>query len=318
MPLPDGFSLRPAVPDDVDLWCRLQSTDPRLAYDPVVMRDGWDQIPEGVLRERAVIQEGGIPIGTLGAWRPPTGDGARQFVDVGVNFLEGHDTPELRDAAWDLAEARARELGADAITTRCLDHEAARREYLAGRGYLLDRAGIISGLDIRSARERFLGMAVEADAAMGAAGVELTTADRLEGRQRELYEVFVEAEADIPTTLPIVPESFQRFVEMLGKPWVGEARVWVAVAGGRPVGLSWLAYYPTTGNVFTEMTGVARSARGRGIARALKLKTIAQALEAGVDEIITENDSENAPILKLNRAFGYQPMREVLLHRKPA
>src|SRR5438067_7580148 len=249
MPLPGGFSLRPATLDDVELWCRLRSPDPRLALDPVIERDGWDDAPEGVLRERSVIQEGGIPIGSLGVWRPPGQDGNPQFVGVRADFLEGHDTPELRDAAWDLAEARARELGAEVITTRCLDHEAARREYLGGRGFLLDRSGIISGLDIGSARERFLEMAAEADTQMRAAGIELTTVDRLPGRHRELYEVFVEAESDIPTTVPIVAESYRQFVDKLRKPWVGEGRVWVALADGCPVGMSWLGYYPTTGSV---------------------------------------------------------------------
>ena len=86
----------------------------------------------------------------------------------------------------------------------------------------------------------------------------------------------------------------QQFVDKLGKPWVGEGRVWVALADGRPVGMSWLGYYPTTGSVFTEMTGVARAARGRGVARALKLRTIAQALEAGVGLILTEKGREIA------------------------
>ncbi|HEY8642639.1 MAG TPA: GNAT family N-acetyltransferase [Candidatus Dormibacteraeota bacterium] len=318
MPLPGGFSLRPAGSDDVEFWCRLRSTDPRLAVDPVVMRDRWDESPAGVLRERSVIQEGGIPIGILGIWRPRREDAGQQFVDVGVDFLDGHDAAELRDAAWDVAEDRARELGAEVITTRCLDHEAAHRAYLAERGYLLDRAGIISGLDIGASRERFLAMAAEAEAKLRAAGIELTTLDRVDDRYRELYEVFVEALSDIPTTAPIVPESFEQFVKMLRKPWVGEGRVWIAVADGRPVGMSWLGHYPTTGNVFTEMTGVARAGRGQGIARALKLQTIAQALDSGVHLILTENDADNVPILKINRAFGYQPLREALWLRKPA
>ena len=52
MPLPAGFSVRPAAPDDVDFWCRVLSTDPRLAWDPVKVRDSWDKAQPGVQRER--------------------------------------------------------------------------------------------------------------------------------------------------------------------------------------------------------------------------------------------------------------------------
>src|SRR5690349_5609790 len=134
MPLPAGFSLRPAEADDVDLWCRVLSTDPRLAWDPVKVRDGWDRPQPGVRRERSLILEGGIPIRILRIWAgPPAAEGPR-FVDVGAAFLEGEDRADLRDAAWDLAEERARELEADVLTARCLDHESAFREYLAERG----------------------------------------------------------------------------------------------------------------------------------------------------------------------------------------
>ena len=191
-----------------------------------------------------------------------------------------------------------------------------QREYVATRGYLLDRAGIISGLRIGDQRERFQALAAESAASTREAGVELTTLDRLPDAHPALYEVMVEAESDIPNTIPIVSDTFEVFVDGLRKPWTGEHRVWVALAEGRPVGLSYLAYHPVTGNVFTELTGVARSHRGRGIARALKLQTIAQALDAGVDHLYTENDAENEAILRINRSFGYEPVRQALLFRK--
>ncbi len=310
--------MRPAVADDVDFWCRLLSTDPRLARDPVRVRDSWEKPAPGVQRERSLILEGGIPVGILRVWAGPPVEGRPRFVDVAAAFLEGEERSDLRDTAWDLVEDRARELGANAITSHCLDHETAHREYLAGRGYLLDRAGIINGLRIGDQRERFLALAAESAAAQRAAGVELTTLDRLPGSHRPLYELLLEAESDIPSTIPIVSDTYEVFVDGLRKPWTGEHRVWVAVAEGRPVGISYLAYHPTTGNVGTELTGVARSHRGRGIARALKLQTIAQALDAGVDQVYTENDAENEPILKINRSFGYEPVRQTLLFRKPA
>jgi len=316
MPLPAGFSVRPAAPDDVDFWCRVLSTDPRLAWDPVKVRDSWDKPQPGVQRERSLILEGGIPVGILRIWTAPPARGGPRFVDLAAGFLEGEERADLRDAAWDLAEDRARELGAEVMTTRCLDHETVQREYVATRGYLLDRAGIISGLRIGDQRERFQTLAAKSAASMREAGVELTTLDRLPDAHPALYEVMVEAESDIPNTIPIVSDTFEVFVDGLRKPWTGEHRVWVALAEGRPVGLSYLAYHPVTGNVFTELTGVARSHRGRGIARALKLQTIAQALDAGVDHLYTENDAENEAILRINRSFGYEPVRQALLFRK--
>src|SRR5690348_12799392 len=177
MPLPGGFSVRAAVADDVEFWCRVLSTDPRLAWDPVKVRDSWDKPSPGVQRERSLILEGGIPVGILRVWAGPPAEGRPRFVDVGAGFLEGEERADLRDAAWDLAEERARDLGADVITSRCLDHETALREYLAGRGYLLDRAGFISGLRIGDQRERFQALAQESAEAQRAAGIELTTLD---------------------------------------------------------------------------------------------------------------------------------------------
>ena len=54
-------------------------------------------------------------------------------------------------------------------------------------------------------------------------------------------------------------------------------------------------------------TGVHCDHRGRGIAQSLKALTIVHAQQAGVSEILTENDSENAPVLAVNRKLGYKP-----------
>ena len=49
---------------------------------------------------------------------------------------------------------------------------------------------------------------------------------------------------------------------------------------------------------------MARAARGKGIARALKCETVMQAIALGVDKVRTDNDSTNAPILHLNEQMG--------------
>ena len=81
----------------------------------------------------------------------------------------------------------------------------------------------------------------------------------------------------------------------------------LALDGDRIIGVAhvWLdAEHDRMENAFT---GVIREYRGRGIATALKLLTIEHAKTVGVSEILTENDSENAPILAVNRKLGYKP-----------
>jgi mycothiol synthase len=55
-------------------------------------------------------------------------------------------------------------------------------------------------------------------------------------------------------------------------------------------------------------TGVDRLYRGRGIARALKLRTVEWAREHGVEAIVTGNDVDNKPMLGINIELGYRPL----------
>lgn len=56
----------------------------------------------------------------------------------------------------------------------------------------------------------------------------------------------------------------------------------------------------------SDMTGTLRAFRGRGLARLAKTASLHRARDAGYAEAFTGNDAENAPMLALNHAFGYQ------------
>jgi GNAT superfamily N-acetyltransferase len=90
------------------------------------------------------------------------------------------------------------------------------------------------------------------------------------------------------------------------------------MAGRRPVAASFLTYPPVRGHVWTDYTCCARSHRGRGIGRAVKMETIAQAVQLGVPRLRTLNDSENAPILHINQTLGYEPIPGPVEYVKPA
>jgi GNAT superfamily N-acetyltransferase len=82
--------------------------------------------------------------------------------------------------------------------------------------------------------------------------------------------------------------------------------------------MSWLEFPVERGIVTTAWTGVAPEARGRGVARALKLETLRQAIELGVDRVRTENDEENAAILHINEELGYKAVPGDRLYVKDA
>jgi len=53
------------------------------------------------------------------------------------------------------------------------------------------------------------------------------------------------------------------------------------------------------------ITGVRRDARGKGIAMALKVRTVRYAIDKGIEHIKTWNDVHNKPMLAINEALGF-------------
>ena len=123
----------------------------------------------------------------------------------------------------------------------------------------------------------------------------------------KLFRMTLEAESDVPTTVPHVDYPFEIFRKWIEEsPGLRPDRIWIAREGDDLVGISMLAYPPNIGNVWTDWTGTARRIRGKGVARALKLETVAQAISLGVMRVRTSNDGDNAPILHLNEEMGYE------------
>jgi GNAT superfamily N-acetyltransferase len=191
---------------------------------------------------------------------------------------------------------------------------------LERRGYREVRRGRQWELNLAAHRERLLAGAEHGRERMRKEGVRLLTLDRDPdpGRLTKLYEVSTTGERDIPTTVPMHKMSYDEWHHLwFDNPGIRADRFWIAREGDTIVGLSAIEYPPTRGRPWTAFTTTMRSVRGRGIARALKHETVAQAIALGVERIRTQNDGENAPILHLNAQMGYEPIEPVLeLHRE--
>src|SRR3989442_3792092 len=199
--------------------------------------------------------------------------------------------------------------GATAVAVRANEDDAVLIAAIAERGFHEDRRGRRWVLDLVAQGERILAMTAECRARMKEQGVRLLTMadDADPEKYREVCELSNEAEHDIPSTLPHIEGTLDDYLRWFRTPNIREDRFWLARESDRIVGVSVLGYPPVRGAVGTEWTATARSVRGRGIARAVKCETLAQAIALGVESVRTGNDAANDPILHINATMGYHP-----------
>ncbi len=244
----------------------------------------------------------------------------RRYGRVMADFLPEARSSDRLATAFAVMEERSREEGTRTFVVWAWEHDALKVGVLVTHGYREERRERFWELDLVANRERLLAMLESSRARMREQGVEIATLDRVDDpeKYRGLWHMSEEAEQDVPTTVPHVATPFETFQRWFASPGLREDRIWVARVDREIVGISMLSYPPVRGVVMTDWAATARSIRGRGVARALKCETVAQAMSLGVPRVVTDNDAENAPILHLNEWMGYRRRHDMVQLLKPA
>jgi hypothetical protein len=321
MPARLGLDLRPATLDDAAMVADLEATrDPKDPRDPQMLRFWWSMASLDEETVRLVALRAGLAVAFVSAahshWATTTARfgwirpslHADSWSEAGYSHLVSTGEAWLRSEQAATAVVR---VGAD------FEREVA---VLTGLGYREMRRHRLSELDLVAGRELLLADVVRHRHHVTDQGVRLLTldADTDPDRMTKLYEVMTEADRDVPSTVPRHDKPFDVWKSInFGNPGIHQDRFWIAREGDSIVGLSMLQFPPVRGVPWTALTGTSRAVRGRGIARALKYETVAQAINLGSKLVRTGNDGANAPILHLNKEMGYRLFREVIeLHRE--
>jgi len=181
--------------------------------------------------------------------------------------------------------------------------------FLRRRGFVEHHRRWEARLVLSEARvERFAG----AYGRMAQQGIEIVTLAEERARRgkqllRDLFDLEVSAQRDEPR-FDLGVLSFERFVanELETGDLLDDGSV-LAIARQQLVGVCRLGGDSATpSNLHIGFTGVHPEYRRRGIASALKLRTVEYGQAHGFDEIRTENDTTNAPMLHINAALGFQ------------
>jgi GNAT superfamily N-acetyltransferase len=310
--LPD---LRHVTLDDVSAIADLEtSRTPDDPHDPAMVAYWWTHNPDARHALR-LIGEGVYLSARHGEWKP----GAHRYGVIHMSIHPDVWSPEIHRAGLETAESWLRAEAAEvAVVKTRADFE---NELRAARdhGYREVREERFWELDLRANRDALLAGADKSRAKMRHQRVDLFTLDRDDSPETvgKVYELDVESTADIPTTVPnTMPPLDEWYRNYFENPGVRKDRFWIARLAADVVGMSLVEYPPGRGVPHTAYTGTSPRFRGRGIARALKYETAAQAIAVGATRLRTDNDSENAPILHINAEMGYRPMTPTIeLHR---
>ena len=125
---------------------------------------------------------------------------------------------------------------------------------------------------------------------------------------RKAYELRLAGEEDEPAVDPITPVPFETFLsEEVESPSALREAYFLAKQGDRYIGESTLFRDLEEPEVLHQgFTAVLRECRGRGVAMALKLRTVRYAREHGKLDIRTWNNTRNRPMLRINEAMGFE------------
>lgn len=204
-----------------------------------------------------------------------------------------------------LAELRRR--GARAIETFARESMPDVVSFLGHRGFAQVMRAWECRLDLRRFDPAPFAGYVES---MPRAGIEITT---LEEERRQdpgalwrAYELHNALVADIPMPAPFTPPSFEQYLAThVESPSALLDAYFLAKARDGYVGEANL-HRPGKGSHLNHIvTGVLPAYRGRGIAMALKLATIAYGQAHGYLEIRTWNEEHNTGILAINDRLGF-------------
>jgi GNAT superfamily N-acetyltransferase len=196
---------------------------------------------------------------------------------------------------------RARAIRKERLLVEAYEDDAESLAWLARRGFVEHERQAAVALDLAAA---------DLPAHAPPAGIRIASRTEL-GREldtwilRGMYEVANEANADIPGLDAGVEWTFEKWHEFeIERPSRDPELCFVAFDGDLVVGVA--SVDVIAGRAFHGLTGVRRSHRGRGIARALKLAQIRAAKARGFARLVTESEETNEPMRRLNESLGYR------------
>ncbi len=212
---------------------------------------------------------------------------------------------EIDDGRWRAASEQARELGKTGLEVWTTDRTPEVVAFLETRGYGEVRRYVISELDVAAAPDP------------DPPAFALVTFAERPDLAPQLFALAQIAHADQPgRSESTISDAWYQWGLTANPP----ESYFIALDGDKVLGYGYLEHERSKsgdGQWKNGFTAVAREARGRGIAGAIKRAQIAWAKTNGVPTLRTANEVRLEGMLALNRRFGYRTLYDEIVLRGP-
>ncbi|MDJ0753418.1 MAG: GNAT family N-acetyltransferase [Ardenticatenaceae bacterium] len=266
---------------------------------------------KSLLFERYMVTLKGKPA-AVGYLREPRYLKERDRINFNLNVLPEARRQGIATAFYDLVLNRiaANDLQPKLLETETREDQLGALAWLAKMGFERNMRFPRSLLDLETFDPTDFEAAVSR---MEAEKIRLASLKDLQDKDDQaIYKFYDLVEhhlmKDVPMPGEYNPNTFEEFQKSFveSKIFTPES-VFIALDGDRYVGMS--GAFPenrATGLWMTGLTGTLQGYRRRGIALALKVKSIAATKALGAKTIETDNE-ENNPMYDLNLKLGFQP-----------
>lgn len=268
--------------------------------------------------QRLMAELGGEIVATA-TYREPFWSYAPGKYDIQIRVLPEHQRRGIGGALYDYVMDRLGELDTkpERLLSDAREDQPHSVKFLTDRGFEQKMRQQVSRLDLASFDPAPFTSTVER---FENSGLVVRTLEEFEAEDpkamEKLHESFCEFMRDVPFFEEATEAPLEQFRKDLEGPWRFDGCCLVVFDDERIVATTGVwKRLGEPGALNTGLTAVARSHRRRGIATAIKVRSIEFAKGLGYRVIQTDNE-ENNPMYGLNVRLGFKPVPAWLMFRK--
>ncbi len=217
-----------------------------------------------------------------------------------LGILESHRNQGIGQDMYEMVERHLRSLDVIKITVQVSESNEIGLKFVKSRGYIQEKRDFVSVLNVNSFDpSKYTEPLID---------IEIRSFEDFDSPQtrREWCDLICLVRHDVPRSSPPTPLAFEFFEEQIMiEPDLVRSATLFAYQNGQMIGFA-AGSHDTGLNQFDQwLTGVHSDYRKKGVAFALKVAQATEVKRLGIATIKTDNDTRNAPMLKVNDKLGF-------------